>query len=91
MEEVIQVFMEGWAAISTNETDFGKTKAMTFYIQLEPGSKPVRDRVRPLNPMQEQDLRRQLDEWLEAGVIEEAESDDGQGYLSFVQHRGQPA
>ena len=74
MEEVIQVFMEGWSAISTNETDFGKTKAMNFYIQLEPGSKPVRDRVRPLNPMQEQDLRRQLDEWFEAGVIEPSNS-----------------
>ena len=74
MEGVIQIFLEGWEAVSTSETDFGKTDAMKFYIQLEPGAKPVRDRVRPLNPMQEADLRRQIDEWLEAGVIEPSNS-----------------
>ena len=70
MEEAIQIFLDGWDAVSTTETDFGKTDTVKFYIELEPGAKPVHDRVRPLNPMQEADLRWQIDEWLEAGVIE---------------------
>ena len=74
LEEVIQIFLKGWSAISIDETDFGKTKAMRFQIQLEPGARPVRDKVRPLNPMQEKDLNRQIDEWLEAGVIEPSNS-----------------
>ena len=74
LEEVIQIFLKGWSAISIDETDFGKTKAMKFQIQLEPGARPVRDKVRPLNPMQESDLNRQIDEWLEAGVIEPSNS-----------------
>ncbi len=37
---------------------------------LLPGSHPVRARCRPLNPLQEQDLKIQLDEWLAGGVIE---------------------
>ena len=73
-EEIIQIFLKGWSAISVDETDFGRTNAMKFQIQLEPGAKPVRDRVRPLNPMQEADLHRQIDEWLEAGVIEPSNS-----------------
>ena len=39
-------------------------------ITLLPGSHPVRARCRPLNPLQEQDLKIQLDEWLTGGVIE---------------------
>ena len=61
--------MDGLTAISTNEMNFGKTNMMTFHIQLEEGAKPFQDRVRLLNPNHEQDPHRQIDEWLEAGLI----------------------
>ena len=30
----------------------------------------MRSKLRPLNPFQEEDLRRQIDDWLQAGVVE---------------------
>ena len=39
-------------------------------IKLKPGAVPRNARVRPLNHMQEADLRRQLDDWPAAGIIE---------------------
>ena len=38
------------------------------------GAQPVRARLRPLNPDQQNDLKRQLAEWLAADVIEPSES-----------------
>ena len=69
-EEVISIFLESWDAISINEADYGLTNMMKFHIEVPKGTTPVRDRVRPLNPMQEKDLHRQIDDWLEADVIE---------------------
>ena len=73
-EEVIQIFLDGWDAISINEADYGLTDLMKFHIEVPKGITPARDRVRPLNPMQENDLRRQIDDWLEAEVIEPSNS-----------------
>ena len=43
-------------------------------IDLIPGAIPYRSRVRPLNPEQKENLRDQIDEWLEQGVIEPSTS-----------------
>ena len=69
-EQVIDTFLQGWDAIAISEADYGKTDLVKFHIEIPKGTRPVRERVRPLNPMQEQDLRRQIDDWLEARVIE---------------------
>ena len=42
---------------------------------LKPGTRPHKARVRPLNPAQEADLKRQLGEWLEAKIIEPTSSE----------------
>lgn len=68
--EVVQIFLDNWDAISVNDADYGRTNLMKFHIEIPKGSKPVRDRMRPLNPIQEKDLKRQIDDWLEAKVIE---------------------
>ena len=39
-------------------------------IDLVPGAVPYKSRVRPLNPDQKGNLRDQIDEWIEQGVIE---------------------
>ena len=69
-EEIIQLFMDNWDAISVSESDFGKTDLLKFHIQVPKGTPPVRAKVRSLNPKQEADLKRQLDAWTEAKVIE---------------------
>ena len=43
-------------------------------IRLKPGTQPVKQRVRPLNPAQEKVLRDQVQEWLAAGIIEPSKS-----------------
>jgi len=43
-------------------------------IELQPGVVPKRTKVRPLNPDQHANLKEQLDEWIQHGIIEPANS-----------------
>ena len=67
-EKLIQIFLDNWGAISVSDTDYGKTEAMKFNIESEPGARPVHTRVQPLNPHQETNLKRQLNEWERGGI-----------------------
>ena len=69
-EKVIKAFTHSLKAIARNGYDFGRTNLVRMHIALKAGSVPVKARVRPLNPLQEADLERQIDEWTKAGVIE---------------------
>ena len=69
-EQVIQMFLDNWDAVSISESDYGRADALQFHIQVPKGTPPVRAKVRPLNPHQEADLKRQIDDWLEAKIIE---------------------
>ena len=73
-EEIIQIFLQNWDAISVSPTDLGHTNLMKFDIDIPPGTTPVHSKVRPLNPMMQTDLDRQLKEWLDADIIEECSS-----------------
>ena len=52
----------------------GETDLVELDLKLQPGAAPVRQKVRPLNPAMEADLQKQLDAWLEQGVIETSDS-----------------
>ena len=54
----------------THPSQYGETKVLEMKIDLVPGPVPYKSRVRPLNPDQKENLRNQIDEWLEQGVIE---------------------
>ena len=71
--KVIDMFLNNFDAVSVSGSDFGRTDLVKFEIKLKPGSQPVRAKVRPLNPDQHADLKRQIREWQEAGVIEPAD------------------
>ena len=71
-EEIVKIFIDNWDAVSINDADFGKTNLMRFHIEIPKGTKAVRAKMRPLNPMQEKDLKQQIDDWIEAEVIEPA-------------------
>ena len=73
-EEIVEIFMQNFDAVSVSDSDFGDTKLMKYTIDLVPGTKPIRSKLRPLNPLQEKDLQRQIDAWLEAEVIEPSTS-----------------
>ena len=69
-EKLMTVLLKYWDALAITDTDYGKTNVMKFHIQLLPGSRPVHHKLRPLNPIQEKDLHRQISDWTEAEVIE---------------------
>ena len=73
-DEIVDIFMQNFDAVSVSDSDFGDTKLMKYTIDLIPGTKPIRSKLRPLNPLQEKDLQRQIDAWLEAEVIEPSTS-----------------
>ena len=52
----------------------GTTSLIEFDVELKEGSKPVRQRLRPLNPKQRESLRKQLDLWIKEEVVEESNS-----------------
>ena len=55
-------------------TQIGTTSLIEFDVQLKEGAKPVRQRLRPLNPKQRESLRKQLDLWIKEEVVEESNS-----------------
>ena len=73
-EKVIDIFMKNFDSLAISEFDYGRTNLAEFQIQLEPGAKPVKMKARPLNPIQEKSLEKQIKAWLEAKVIEPANS-----------------
>ena len=73
-EKLILGLLANFDCVSVSDSDFGRTSLMTFQIELKPGSEPVNQKVRPLNPKQEDDLRRQLNDWLSADIIEPSSS-----------------
>ena len=52
----------------------GKTDLVKMRLKLKPGTEPVRQRYRDLNPKLLADLEKQMEEWLEQDVIEPSTS-----------------
>ena len=69
-DSIIQIFADNFDSVSVSGEDFGQSELVKFHIQLVPDAKPTRAKCRPLNPLQEEDLKRQLQEWTAAGIIE---------------------
>ena len=69
-EAVIQLFLDNFDVLATHPNQYGETEVLEMKIDLIPGAIPYKSRVRPLNPDQKENLRDQIDEWLEQGVIE---------------------
>ena len=54
--------------------EYGQTDLVTHEINLEPNTKPIKSKCRPLNPIMEASLREQVDHWLKTGVVEPSQS-----------------
>ena len=74
-DKLLTVLLKYWDALAISDTDYGRTNMMKFHIQLLPGARPVHHKLRPLNPIQEKDLHRQITDWTEAEVIEPSMSE----------------
>ena len=58
---------------SENDEDFGETELIQHDI-ITDGSAPSRQKVKPTNPLLQEKLSKQIDVWLDADIIEEANS-----------------
>ena len=73
-EEVIKLFLDNFSTLALHPNHYGKTDLLELRIELQPGAVPKRSKVRPLNPDQHANLKEQLDEWIQQGIIEPASS-----------------
>ena len=73
--QVLDVLSEYADVISVSKTEYGRTDVLMAHLRLkDPYSTPFRGKTRPLNPQQEDSLRKQIDTWLDEGVIQPSES-----------------
>ena len=63
------MFLDNFEVLGMHPSQYGETKLLAMKIDLIPGAVPYKSRVRPLNPDQKGNLRDQIDEWIEHGVI----------------------
>ena len=83
-EQVMQaatLLLKHWHVFSFDGS-FGTTKLIRH--NLHPGSKPINQRYRPINPSLENDLRAQIDKWLHHKVIAKSQSHEFQPSTEFI-------
>ena len=68
---MIKLFVE---VLATHPSQYGETEVLQMKIDLIPGSIPYKSRVRLLNPDQKDNMKKQIEEWLEQGVIQPSTS-----------------
>ena len=73
-EEVIKLFLENFSTLALHPNHYGKADLLELRMELQPGAVPKRSKVRPLNPDQCANLKEQVDEWIQQGIIETANS-----------------
>merc|ERR1711875_27322 len=70
-EKVYHILKKHWTVFSSEAQVIGQTDLLEFEVELVPGTKPFRGKVRPLNPAMKQSLKEQLEVWEREGVAEE--------------------
>ena len=73
-QKLMDILIKYQEVFSSPEKIIGRTNLIEFQIKVIPGSQPVRERVRPLNPMLRESLQEQINAWKKEGVIEETSS-----------------
>ena len=64
------MFSDNFEVLATHPSQYGETEVLKMKIDLVLEAIPCKSRVRPLYPDQKENLRNQINEWLEQGVIE---------------------
>ena len=67
---LVELLREYQEVFSNAENQFGHTKYIECTLRMKEGALPVRQRLRPLNPKMQADLKTQLDSWVASGVVE---------------------
>jgi hypothetical protein len=81
------LLLKHWEVFSFDGS-FGKTHLLKHRILTDPSKPPINQRYRTVNPTLEPDLRKQLDRWLEHGVIEKSSSPWNFGLVAAPKKNG---
>ena len=68
--------------------EVGRTHLIEHQIETQPDARPVYARYKPLNPVLEADLKKQVDKWLAGGVIEPTTSPWNSRLVAVVKKSG---
>ena len=70
--QAVRLLLQFWDCFS-RDGEFGGCDLLFHEIHLTPGS-PINQKIRPISPALEENLRKQIDEWLKHDVIEPSTS-----------------
>ena len=59
---------------SSESQTHGETDLVECDLKIKEGQEPIRQRVRPLNPIMEENLKKQLDQWAKEGIVQKSKS-----------------
>ena len=68
-EAAIKLCLDNFVVLAMHPSQYSETEVLKMKIDLVPGAISYKSRMRLLNPDQKDNLRDQIDEWLEQGVI----------------------
>ena len=66
----MKLYLGNYKVLAMHPSQYGETEVLELKINLVPGAIQYKSQVRPVNPDQKDNLRDQIDEWLEQGVIQ---------------------
>ena len=70
--------------------EVGVTEMVEFDIKLKEGARPVKQKIRPLNPHQKESLKKQMETWKKEDIIEESISPWGSPMVPAKKAGGAP-
>jgi len=88
VQKAEDALVENFTAIAQHDSDYGCAPGFQFHIDLQPGTQPILDKVRPLNPAQKDSLRAQIKAWEQAEVITPAQSPWGAALVPVRKKNG---
>ena len=74
MKRVIKIVKDRYKVFGEPGASIGKTDLVEFVIDLKPDARPVKQKLRPLNPLQVESLKKQLKEWEDNDCIQPSKS-----------------
>ena len=73
-DKVVSMIQRYYKVFGEPGLSIGKTDLVEFKIDLKPDAKPIRQKLRPLNPTQVESLKNQLKEWEDNDCIQPSKS-----------------
>lgn len=74
-DKALRKLLTRYKEVFANEqTKFGLTNLVQCKLRLKPGTKPIKQKRRPLNPLQLKELKSQVQDWLKQGIVRPSKS-----------------